>query len=122
MSITRGIYIVRNGRPAEPSTGVAWKSWVFDKWVSEYLLQVRQLPFADDKSAPDTVCSVPKKVLLDMAAVLERKQFEICPEADMYFCEDEDEQAYGARYGAHLRRLAEMAQADDELLYYNADT
>jgi len=40
--ITRGIDLVRNGTDV---AYVAWKNWVFDAWVGEYLCEVRALPF-----------------------------------------------------------------------------
>lgn len=118
MSITRGIDLVRNGKDV---AYVSWKNWVFDAWFGEYLREVRNLPYVNDPNNPYCVHHPTKEILQDMVNVIERRQFEICPGADVYFYDDTWEQDYAVRYAAGLRELIEKYQDGDTFDYYMMD-
>lgn len=109
-----GIELIRDGQLIE---FVAWDNWLFDHFVGEYLLMVRGLPYVPGEKEDPGVCRLRRKVLLDLAKILERQQFDVCSELFEYYRYDVCERNYAAQYGPRLQELAKKYRPGDMLRY-----
>lgn len=96
-----GIELIRNGKLID---FVSWDNWNFDHFVGEYLLMVRRLPYALDLKNEPVACRLRKKVLQDLADVLEQQKLG-------------GDQIDAAQYVRRLRELAEKYLPGDQLRY-----
>ena len=120
MPIKVGMVLYRAG---EPVSYVAWDISFTDSWVGDYLLMVKQIPYAPwDHEDPQVVCFVPRDILCDMAELMPQRRFEVCRNVcDWWEKFTLAEYDAAARTGAQLRELIDQYQEGDEFRYYSDD-